>query len=175
MLLLSVKKQKEMDLVTPGFGLVFWTGLTFIFLLLILKKFAWKPILGAVSDREESIKNALKSAEEARAEMQHLQADNERILKEARAERDLLLKEAREMKANLIEAAKEEAQSQADTIIRQAQASIESEKQAAVADLKNQVAQLSIDIAEKVVKSELSQKDKQFKMVEGLLEDITLK
>jgi F-type H+-transporting ATPase subunit b len=79
------------------------------------------------------------------------------------------------MKANLIEAAKEEAQSQADTIIRQAQASIESEKQAAVADLKNQVAQLSIDIAEKVVKSELSQKDKQFKMVEGLLEDITLK
>jgi len=131
--------------------------------------------LGAVSEREESIKNALKSAEEARAEMQNLQSDNERILKEARAERDLLLKEAREMKANVIDSAKTEAQTQAASIIRQAQATIESEKQAAVADFKNQVAQLSIEIAEKVVKSELSEKDKQFKMVKSLLQDVTLK
>jgi len=130
---------------------------------------------GRRKQREESIKNALKSAEEARAEMQNLQSDNERILKEARAERDLLLKEAREMKANVIDSAKTEAQTQAASIIRQAQATIEREKQAAVADFKNQVAQLSIEIAEKVVKSELSEKDKQFKMVKSLLQDVTLK
>ena len=103
-----------MDLVTPGFGLVFWTIITFIFLVVILKKFAWKPILGAVSDREEGIKEALASAEKARLEMQNLNADNERILKEARAEREALLKEARDIKSKLIEDAKGEAQVQAD-------------------------------------------------------------
>ncbi len=91
-----------MDLITPGIGLVFWTAITFLVLLLILRKFAWKPILGAVSDREEGIKDALASAEKARQEMQNLQADNERILKEARAEREMMLKEAREIKTKMI-------------------------------------------------------------------------
>ena len=115
-----------MDLITPGFGLVFWTAITFICLLFILRKFAWKPILGAVEDREEGIKKALASAENARKEMENLHADNERILNEARAEREALLKEARDIKSKMIADAKEEAQAQASKMIEQAQAAIES-------------------------------------------------
>jgi F-type H+-transporting ATPase subunit b len=163
-----------MDLITPGFGLVFWTAITFIFLLLILKKFAWKPILGAVSDREEGIKKALASAENARKEMENLHADNERILKEARAERETLLKEARDIKVKMIEDAKGEAQAQANSIIEQAQSAIESEKKAAMAELKNHVAGLSIEIAEKVVRAELSNKDKQIELVESMLGEAKL-
>jgi len=160
--------------VTPGFGLVFWTAITFLFLLIILRKFAWKPILGAVSDREESIKSALASAEEAKKEMQNLQADNERILKEARAERDGLLKDAREMKDKIVSEAKEQAKIEGDKMIKLAKSTNESEKKAAVADIKSQVAELSISIAEKVIKSELSGKDKQLKLVDEMLGDIKL-
>ena len=117
-----------MDLITPGFGLVFWTAVTFIFLLVILRKFAWNPILGAVSDREEGIKAALASAEEARKEMENLTADNDRILKEARSERQAMLKEARELKSNMIETAKEEAKEEANKLVLQAQAAIAAEK-----------------------------------------------
>ncbi len=163
-----------MDLVTPGIGLVFWTALTFLILLFILRKFAWKPILGAVSEREDSIKDALAEAEKAREEMQHLKSDNERILKEARAERDTMLKEAREIKDNMINEAKEEAREQANKMIEQAKTTIENEKLAAITDLKNQVADLSIDIAEKVVKKELSTKEKQLELVEDMLGDIKL-
>lgn len=163
-----------MDLITPGLGLVFWTVITFLFLLIILKKFAWKPILGAVSDREEGIKKALASAENARKEMENLHADNERILKEARAEREALLKEARDIKIKMIDDAKGEAQAQADKIIEQAQAAIESEKNAAMAELKKHVADLSIDIAEKVVRAELSNKDKQLELVESMLGEAKL-
>ncbi len=163
-----------MDLVNPGFGLVFWTAITFLILLWILRKFAWKPILGAVSEREESIKSALDSAEEAKKEMQNLQADNERILKEARAERDAMLKEARELKEGILSDAKEHAKAEGDKIIKQAQSAIESEKKAAVADIKAQVANLSVDIAEKVIKEELSDKKKQLKLVDDMLDDIKL-
>ena len=163
-----------MDLVTPGFGLVFWTAITFLILLFILRKFAWKPILGAVSDREEGIKDALASAEKARAEMENLHADNERILQEARVERETMLKDAREMKSKMISDAKEEAQVQAAKMIEQAQAAIESEKKAAMAELKSHVAGLSLDIAEKVVGDELSNKDKQLKLVENMLGEATL-
>lgn len=163
-----------MDLITPEFGLVFWTLITFLVLLFILRKFAWKPILGAVSDREEGIKDALASAEKARKEMENLQADNERILQEARAEREAMLKDARDMKNKIVADAKEEAQAQASKMIEQAQAAIESEKKAAMAELKNHVAGLSIDIAEKVVRDELSNKDKQLKLVENMLGEATL-
>ncbi len=163
-----------MDLVTPGLGLVFWTVITFLVLLFILRKFAWKPILGAVSEREEGIKTALASAENARKEMENLQADNERILKEARAERETMLKEAREIKNKLIADAKEEAQVQANNMIAQAQAAIISEKKAAMAELKSQVADLSIEIAEKVVRGELANKDKQMSLVESMLGDAKL-
>ncbi|WP_439152101.1 F0F1 ATP synthase subunit B [Winogradskyella sp.] len=163
-----------MDLVQPGFGLVFWTAITFLILLFILRKFAWKPILGAVSDREEGIKDALASAEKARKEMENLHADNERILQEARAEREAMLKDAREMKNKMITDAKDEAQAQANKMIEQAQVAIESEKKAAMAELKSHVAGLSLDIAEKVVRDELSNKDKQLKLVEDMLGEATL-
>jgi len=162
-----------MNFVAPE-SLVFWTTIIFLILLFLLKKLAWKPILGAVKDREESIINALKEADNARKEIQNLTADNERILKEARAERDTLLKEAREMKENLIADAKEEAQVQANKVVEQAQATIQAEKQAAITDLKNQVAELSIGIAEKVVRGELSDKDKQTKLVEDMLKEVTI-
>ncbi|WP_457617010.1 F0F1 ATP synthase subunit B [Lutibacter sp.] len=155
-------------------GLFFWQTVLFVGLVILLKKFAWKPILDAVNEREEGIKNALDEAENARKEMQNLKSDNERILKEARAERDTLLKEAREMKESIISEAKGEAQLQANKVIEQAKATIEAEKQAAIVDLKNQVAELSIEIAEKVVKRELSDKDKQEKLVEEMLKEVTI-
>ena len=163
-----------MDLITPEFGLVFWTLITFLILLFILRKFAWKPILGAVSDREEGIKDALASAEKAKLEMQNLHADNERILQEARAEREAMLKDARDMKNKIVSDAKDEAQMQASKMIEQAQAAIDSEKKAAMAELKSHVAGLSLDIAEKVVREELSNKDKQLKLVEEMLGEATL-
>src|SRR5690606_8485145 len=143
-------------------------------LLFILKKFAWKPILGAVNSREESIKDALAAAEAARREMENLQADNERILQEARAEREAMLKEARDMKNKMIADAKDEAKLTADKMIAQAQEAIQSEKKAAIAELKGQVASLSLEIAEKVVRQELSNKGQQEKLVEDMLGKATL-
>lgn len=163
-----------MDLITPELGLIFWTTLSFLILLFILRKFAWKPILGAVNSREEGIKDALAAAEKARREMENLHADNERILKEARVERENMLKEARDIKTKMISDAKEEAQTQAGKMIEQAKAAIESEKKAAMAELKNQVATLSLEIAEKVVRKELSNKDSQIKLVESMLGEAKL-
>ena len=163
-----------MDLVTPDFGLFFWTLISFAILFFVLKKFAWKPIVGTVNDREQSIREALASAEKAKLEMENLHADNERILKEARVERETMLKEAREIKSKMITDAKDEAQTQANKMISQAQVAIESEKKAAMAELKNHVAGLAVDIAEKVVRDELSNKDKQLKLVESMLEDAKL-
>lgn len=163
-----------MDLITPEFGLIFWTGLSFLLLLFILRKFAWKPILGAVNTREQSIMDALASAEAAKKEMENLTADNEKLLKEARLERDAMMKEARELKAKMISDAKEEAKVEANKMISNAQAAIQSEKISAIAEIKSQVASLSIEIAEKVVKDELSSKDKQLKLVETMLGEATL-
>jgi F-type H+-transporting ATPase subunit b len=150
-------------------GLFFWQLILFIVLVLLLRKFAWKPILDAVEKRESGIEDALKSAELAKLEMQNLQADNQKLLQEARAERESMLKDAREIKNKMIEDAKSEAQEQANKIIEQAQAAIEGEKKAAIAELKTQMAGLSIDIAEKVMRDELSNKDKQLKLVESML------
>lgn len=156
------------------FGLFFWQILIFVGLILLLKKFAWKPILDAVNDREQGIKDALLSAENARKEMENLQADNLRILNEARAERDAMLKEAREMKEKLIADSKNEAQAQGQKMIEQAKAAIESEKNAAMAELKSQVSTLSLSIAEKLLKEELSNKESQTKLVEKMLGDVKL-
>lgn len=155
-------------------GLFFWQSLLFIGLVLLLKKFAWKPILDAVNDREEGIKSALDAADLAKKEMETLSADNKQLLKEARAERDTLLKEAQQIKASLIADAKDEAQAQATLLIENAKAAIEVEKKAAISDLKTQVASLSIDIAEKVVKSELASKEDQLALVDKLVGDVTL-
>lgn len=157
-----------------SFGLFIWQVVIFVGLIFLLKKFAWKPILDAVNEREQGIKNALESAENARNEMQNLQADNQRILQEARAERDAMLKDAREMKEKMVADAKSEAQEQGQKMIDQAKAAIESEKNAAMADLKAQVANLSLSIAEKVLKDELSNKESQTKLVEKMLGDVKL-
>jgi len=161
-----------MNLVTPEIGLVFWTTLVFVILLIILRRVAWKPILEAVNQREESIENALSSAEKAREEVQNLKADNERILNEARAERDRILKEAREMKDAILNEAKEKAGSEGEKMIAAAQEAIENQKQAAITELKNQVATLSIDIAEKLLRKELSDKGRQQQMVDDLLKEV---
>ena len=156
-------------------GLFFWQTLIFLGLFFLLKKFAWKPILDAVNEREEGIKNALLSAEKAKEEMTSLQSDNEETLKKARSERDSLLKEAREIKQQLIDEAKSEAKNEAKKIISQAQETIQNEKNAAIVDLKNQVAGLSIDIAEKVLKEKLSDDKAQMQLVKDLVKDVTLK
>ncbi|WP_447635582.1 F0F1 ATP synthase subunit B [Flavobacterium microcysteis] len=155
-------------------SLVFWTTIIFIVFFILLRKFAWKPILGAVKGREESINNALASAEAARKEMQNLTADNERILHEARMERDVLLKEAREMRDKMIADSKHEAQVQGERMIEQAKTAIEAEKNAAMAELKSQVSSLSLEIAEKLLKEELSNKEAQTKLVEKMLGDVKL-
>jgi F-type H+-transporting ATPase subunit b len=157
-----------------SFGLFIWQIAIFVGLILLLKKFAWKPILDAVNDREEGIKNALLSAENARKEMQNLQADNQRILQEARLERDNMLKDAREMKEKMVADAKNEAQVQGLKMIEQAKAAIEGEKNAAMAELKLQVSTLSLSIAEKLLKDELSNKEAQTKLVEKMLGDVKL-
>ena len=155
-------------------GLFIMQTVILLIILFLLAKFAWKPILKSLDDREEGIQGALDAAENAKKELQNLQADNERILNEARAERDSMLKEAREMKATMIANAKEEAQAEADKVVKQAQDAIAAEKKAAVADLKNQVAEISVTIAEKVIKSELADKNKQLELVSSSLKEVTL-
>ncbi len=157
-----------------SFGLFFWQSLIFLLLIFLLRKFAWKPILDAVNEREEGIKNALHSAEIAKRDMQNLKSDNEKLLAEARVERDVILKEAREIKDKIVSEAKDEAQVQAGKMIEQAKAAINSEKNAAMAELKNQVSSLSIEIAEKVLRSELADKESQTKLVTQLLGDVKL-
>ncbi|MDG1974863.1 MAG: F0F1 ATP synthase subunit B [Flavobacteriaceae bacterium] len=156
-------------------GLFFWQTVIFVCLIFLLKKYAWKPILDSVNEREEGIKNALLSAEKAKEEMASLQSDNEQTLKKARLERDGLLKEAREIKQKLIDDAKNEASAEAKKILIQAQETIKSEKNAAIVDLKNQVANLSVEIAEKVLKEKLSNDKSQMELVKELVKDVSLK
>lgn len=157
-----------------SFGLFFWQSLIFIFLVLILKKFAWKPILHAVNERESSIKDAINAADQAKKEMASIQEGNQKILKEARAEREALLKEAHSRGIDIVTEAKAEAKAEADKIIAQAQEAIQNEKRAALNALKNQVAQISLDIAEKVIETELESKDKHAKLIDKLIKDTSL-
>ena len=163
-----------MDLVTPGFGLIFWTSVVFIILLVLLKRMAWTPILNNVDARNKSIEEALEAAKNARDEMSNLKADNDRILKEARAQRDKMLKEARELKANIISEAKNAAKDEADKMIASAKVVIENEKAGAISELKNTVGSLSVDIAEKVLRAELKDVDKQNAFIADMLKDIKL-
>lgn len=162
-----------MNLTSPE-SLIFWTSLIFVVFFILMRKLAWKPILGAVKSREDSINDALLAAENAKKDMQNLKADNEKLLAEARAERDAMIKEAREIKDKMIADAKEEAQVQGEKMISQAKATIESEKNAAMAEIKNQVSTLSIEIAEKILKEELSSNEAQSKLVEKMLVDAKL-
>ena len=157
---------------SPGLFLV--QTVLLLLLIFIMVKYAWKPILNSLNEREEGIQDALDAAANAKKEMQNLQSDNANLLKEARAEREGMLKEAREIKEKMIEEAKGEAQEQANKMIAQAQESIRSEKHAALAELKDQVATISVEIAEKVVRGELADKNKQLSLVDKMLEDVTL-
>jgi len=156
-------------------GLFFWQSMIFIGLIFLLRKYAWGPILSAVNERETSIKDALASAEAARKEMETLQTDNQRILKEARAEKEVMLKEARNTRADLINTAKEEAKAEAEKILIQAQEAIQNEKRAAISELKEQVAIIATNIAEKVLQKELESNDKQEQLINQLLKDSDLK
>jgi F-type H+-transporting ATPase subunit b len=163
-----------MELIQPSIGLVFWMTVSFLILLFILKKFAWKPILQMLSDREHSIAEALNTAKKAREEMASLKADNERLLQEARLERDRMLKEARDTKDSIIAEAKEKAQAEGNKIMAQTREAIQTEKNAAVTELKNLVATMSVQIAEKILRAELSNDQKQKDLVQSMLKDIKM-
>jgi len=163
-----------MELVKPAFGLIFWMFVSFGLILFLLKKFAWKPILAMLDEREKTISDALNLAQKAKEEMTALRAGNEKLLQEARNERDILLKEAREAKESIINEAKSKATEAADKILTSARENITNEKMAAITELKNYVATLSIEIAEKVLKQELSDPNKQKELVQTLLKDTKL-
>ncbi len=155
-------------------GLIIWTTIIFTLLLVVLRKFAWRPILTAVDERNTSIEKALKAADKAKEEMALLNADNERILGEAKMERDELLKEAREMKDKIVNQAKEQANIESDKILKLAKEQIINEKTKAITELKNSVGALSISIAEKILKSELSDKQKQDELISSSLKNSNL-
>ncbi len=163
-----------MGLVTPDFGLVFWMLVTFGIVLFLLKKFAWKPILQSLKERETSIEDALKSAEKARDEMAKIQADNDKILQQAKTERESLLKEAREVKDKIIADAKTEATSEAAKIIVSARRQIESEKATALSQIRQEVVSLSVEIAEKILRENLKSDARQTEFASKLLKDIQL-
>jgi F-type H+-transporting ATPase subunit b len=163
-----------MQLVTPDIGLLFWMLVSFTIVLFLLKKFAWKPILQSLKEREASIQGAIDEAKKTKEEMKALQAGNEKILQEAKLERDKIMKEAREAKDSIIAEAKQKATKEGERMIAIARESIHNEKMAAITELKNQVASLSIEIAEKILKEELSSQEKQKQLVKALLDDVNL-
>ena len=160
-----------MELVTPAIGLIFWTTVVFTLLVLLLKKFAWKPILSAVDERNQSIKNSLAQAEKARNEMSELTANNEKIIAQAKVDRDVILKEALDMKNEIISEAKDKASKEAEKLVTTAKEQILNEKMKAITELKNHVADLSIEMAEKILSSELSDVAKQKELVKKALKE----
>ncbi|MGN8072168.1 F0F1 ATP synthase subunit B [Mucilaginibacter sp. SG564] len=163
-----------MELVTPDLGLVVWTTLSFLILLFILGKFAWKPILGALNDRERFIEDSLSKAEAAKDEMARLTNENESLLKQARAERDQILSDARKVKEQMIADAKELAHKEGARMIELARVEINNQKSIAMADVKNQVATLSLQIAEKVLRKQFEDHQKQDELVSQLLKEVKL-
>ncbi len=161
-----------MDLVTPHIGLIFWMTLSFLIVLFILGKFAWKPIMKALKEREDSIDGALHAAEKAKEEMSQLIFNNEQLMKEAKEERDAMLRDARKIRDNVIGEAKATAEEEGKRIVQTAKENIHFEKMAALTDLKNQIATLSIEIAEKIMKEDLSTNEKQKTLVTKLLNEI---
>ena len=161
-------------LLTPAFGSVVWATVSFLVVLFLLRKMAWGPILQGLKDREEEIEGALNSAKEARAEIQNLQSDNERLLQEARAERDGMLRDARDMADKLVADAKQLAKEEGERMIDQAKQAIDGERAAAVADLKAEVAKLSLEIAENLVRHELKGDDAQQELIGRMISDSKL-
>lgn len=161
-----------MELVQPGIGLIFWMTLSFAILIWLLAKFAWKPIMKGLKEREQSIDEALNAANKAREDMKELKFSNEKLLMEAKEERDNILRDARKVKDSIIDEAREKANEEANRIIENAKEAIHYEKMAAIHDMKNQLADLSIEIAEKILKEELSDKSKHDKLIERMLKEI---
>lgn len=163
-----------MELVMPGIGLIFWMALSFGIVLFILTKYAWKPIMNGIHQREETIEKALESASEAKKEMLKLQAGNEQLLRDAKDERDALMRDARKMKEAILEEARAKGAEESARIIASARENIQFEKMAAINDLKNQIASISIEIAEKLIGKELEDKKKQQQLTEKLLEQVKI-
>ena len=162
-------------LLTPAFGTVVWSTIAFLVVLFLLRKMAWGPILTALKEREESIASALNEADKARSEMSSLQADNERLLQEARVERDSMLREAREMADKLVADAKGKAKEETAREVKSAREAIATERKAAVAELKSEVAKLSVSIAEQLIRAELADAGKQEALVSKLMDESPLK
>ena len=158
-----------MELLTPSIGNIFWTAVVFLLLVILLKSFAWKPILSSIKERETSIIDALNQAKLARQEMASLKEDNERILREAKIERDAILKDAREIKDKIVNDAKDIAKLEGEKLIANAKQSIQSEKNAAMADIKAQIGVLSVNIAESILKQKLDDQGAQSELVQNLL------
>ena len=163
-----------MDLITPGTGLIFWQLIGFLGLLFILIKFAWKPMLEALEERESSIDNALKSAEIARNEMANLKSENEKLLAEARKERDEILAKAQESSNKMIEEARDEATKAGNEMIEKAKSVIETEKKAALAEVKTQVATLTLEVSEKLLRKNLADDKAQKELLDGFINDLKL-
>jgi len=161
-----------MELVNPGIGLIFWMTLAFVAILYIIGKFAWKPILKALKERETSIEEALHAADKAREEMKQMQFSNEQLLKDAKNERDAILAQARKIKDSIIEESKVKAHEEANRIMISAKESIENEKMSALTDLKNQIGELALEIARKILIRELSEPKKQEEYIKELIKDV---
>ena len=156
-------------MIEPGIGLLFWMTLTFLILLFFLAKFAWKPIMAAINEREVTIVESLKQAKLAKQEVLNLKAENEIIIREAKVERDNILKEARQIKDRIVGEAKDLAKTEGDKMIEQARQSIQMEKAAAMSDIKNQISTLSVNIAESILKQKLDSNDAQNALVDNIL------
>jgi F-type H+-transporting ATPase subunit b len=165
---------KKMELVTPGIGLIFWQTLTFLLVLFLLSKFAWKPIMASLREREHSIESALRMADQAKLEMQALKADNEKLLQEARVERDRILREASEAGNALVEQAKNKANEEGSRMIENARVAINNEKKAAITEVKNLAGALSIEIAERILKHELKDPAAQQALVSDYIKEVNL-
>jgi len=163
-----------MDLLTPDLGLFLWNLLAFLILFFILKKTAGKPILKSLNEREQGIADSLATAERVKAEMAQLKNENEALLAKAREERALMLKEARETKEKIINEAKEQAKLEAGKVITDAQAAIETQKMAALTEVKNQVGTLVVEVAEKILRRELSNKAEQENYIRQLSNEVKL-
>lgn len=163
-----------MQLVTPGIGLLFWMLVSFSLVLFVLGKYAWKPIMKGIHQREDTIEKALEAANEAKKEMLKLKAGNEQLLRDAKDERDALMRDARKLKEAILDEAREKAHEEADRIIENARENIQFEKMAAINELKNQIASISIEIAEKLIGKELENKAQQQQLTEKLLNEVKI-
>ncbi len=163
-----------MQLVTPGIGLLFWMLVSFSLVLFVLGKYAWKPIMKGIHQREDSIEKALEAANDAKKEMLKLKSGNEQLLRDAKDERDALMRDARKVKESILDDAREKANEEAARIMENARENIQFEKMAAINELKNQIATISIEIAEKVIGKELENKKAQQELTEKLLKDVKI-